>query len=526
LIITTAPKIRSTYNLRPEQSSVQAGPMSSPALPSRSTADNIRYFAQLVAGRGPAWRVDAIPEKRAWVSRGDLRPCWWSFRDRMAKKGLVLEEMHDRSAGTILEKLNLQRYRNPRSLDPVDEAKLGDIKQSLSPGMFIDDENPYGPTLGYLFAQWQREGLDFTACCHRMIDWAIAPPKSIADLEALEAMAPQHPLAPYFDREAVFEPVKDLAKPWAAEVGGARWELALNDFPEEFLFTLLVDGQPAGILNDLPSTWKRAGDKRKKPYFPPWGPQPEPVRIVVDAATWRERYEHDQCESVWKEIQALGDRVREPDYAAPLAELVDLFLCRSASNLETLIDRLRNEGFRFLGDDQVTDPPWQKPTERTIQWLEEFEGNGGRLPLVLRAWCERIGMVSFIGMHPVLCPVSDDPFATIARYADPMQVFGPESNWPHAVGGSGIESLELGYSKRVKALKADQDGGTEIRLPQDGGDCKMTELDRSEENGFWFSEYIRECFRWGGFPGWASYRKRPQRLEDLIRKLTAGLSPV
>jgi hypothetical protein len=222
---------------------------------------------------------------------------------------------------------------------------------------------------------------------------------------------------------------------------------------------------------------------------------------------------------VWSEIQSLGERVAEPLYATLLQEVVDRFTQRSIANLNLLVSRLSEEGFLFLGDDRVTNAPWDRPNESTRTWLHEFEKSAGFLPAILRAWWEQVGSVSFLGRHDFLCPVAEDPFGSV-RYADPMQIFPPSGD-PSA----NLDVLELGYSKRLKALAAEEDSGWEVRLPQRGGDCRVTEFGSSSK-GVWFSAHIRTCFEWGGFPGWAAYKRRPKQLDAMIAGLTEGLLPV
>lgn len=47
----------------------------------------------------------------------------------------------------------------------------------------------------------------------------------------------------------------ELRVAWA-EVDGARWELAVNDFPDEPAYTLFVDGRAVASFDDLPRAWR------------------------------------------------------------------------------------------------------------------------------------------------------------------------------------------------------------------------------------------------------------------------------
>jgi hypothetical protein len=50
----------------------------------------------------------------------------------------------------------------------------------------------------------------------------------------------------------------DAAYPWDAEVDGARWRIRLNGFPDEIMYTLIVDGKEARAFHDWPERWRRA----------------------------------------------------------------------------------------------------------------------------------------------------------------------------------------------------------------------------------------------------------------------------
>lgn len=49
----------------------------------------------------------------------------------------------------------------------------------------------------------------------------------------------------------------DLEMPWRATFGGRTLMLRMNDFPDETLYSLLVDGAVVGSFDDWPSVWTR-----------------------------------------------------------------------------------------------------------------------------------------------------------------------------------------------------------------------------------------------------------------------------
>ena len=55
----------------------------------------------------------------------------------------------------------------------------------------------------------------------------------------------------------VWRCVADVERPYAAEVGGARWRLVLGDFPAEPLYALEVEGTVVGTFDDWPAAWTR-----------------------------------------------------------------------------------------------------------------------------------------------------------------------------------------------------------------------------------------------------------------------------
>lgn len=44
---------------------------------------------------------------------------------------------------------------------------------------------------------------------------------------------------------------------YAAEVDGTRWLIRLGDFPDEPLYTLVIEGKAVLEFDDWPPTWRR-----------------------------------------------------------------------------------------------------------------------------------------------------------------------------------------------------------------------------------------------------------------------------
>ncbi|MEP6960733.1 MAG: hypothetical protein ABI995_01550 [Acidobacteriota bacterium] len=49
----------------------------------------------------------------------------------------------------------------------------------------------------------------------------------------------------------------DPLEPFQAEVGGDHCGVQINDFPDEDLYTLLINGEVAMRFSDWPESWKK-----------------------------------------------------------------------------------------------------------------------------------------------------------------------------------------------------------------------------------------------------------------------------
>jgi hypothetical protein len=58
-------------------------------------------------------------------------------------------------------------------------------------------------------------------------------------------------------RELSWHTTEDVDHPWTTEVAGQTWRVALNDFPDDFMYTLIIDDAIIGKFHEWPETWQR-----------------------------------------------------------------------------------------------------------------------------------------------------------------------------------------------------------------------------------------------------------------------------
>jgi hypothetical protein len=348
-------------------------------------------------------------------------------------------------------------------------------------------------------------------------------------------------------------------------------------------------------------------------------------------ASYLERYRQGECEQVWAELLALGGQIREPRLYAEALSVAHETMTRARANIELLVPRLTSLGYQFAHPDRVFVPA----DEEFRRLVADVERRAGPLPLSLRAWCDVVGEVNFIGSHPKLSTYLQSPsgeeigqgfLSLFAKHGGTAATTGPAQSpsgeeigqgflslfakhgrtaattspalWqaaeltqrllndviqrmktgqprspdveagvratkellegmqrPAAPAGPDVESDPLVVEPYFGDLeentedgehdedagetgpeesgpynviiapdathKTHQSGGSPycISFPDPAVDARL----QGDEDYGTFVEYLRTCFRWGGFPGLRASAKPPR---EELAYLTQGLSPL
>ena len=216
-----------------------------------------------------------------------------------------------------------------------------------------------------------------------------------------------------------------------------------------------------------------------------------------------DRYQSGEHKKVWSDLVAMDGAVREDPVVADVLAVAYETMQRVDANVRTLVQRLTAMEYVFDARPHVSSDSSVRKA------IADFEKEAGALPLSIRAFYEVVGEVNLIGAHPAIDPkgnsVAIDPLVVYA-FDEGLAEFDDEDEAPSAIT---IAPDDL--------HKANVSGGDSyaVAVPDPRADGELL----NERHSLFFVDYLRLCFRFGGFPGYEGKTDLPTELATL----SAGL---
>jgi hypothetical protein len=235
--------------------------------------------------------------------------------------------------------------------------------------------------------------------------------------------------------------------------------------------------------------------------FRRWPRLPEPrTPSYAGRRDFVSRYQAGEHEAVWRDLRSAGP-IEDASLQEEAMAVATLTMQRVRRNVAAVTERLQSAGYPF--HDFV--PPWSPPpidVARQITRIEDAAGGG--CPVSLRAFWSVVGEVSWKHAEDTETPDAPWEGVPIAE-ADPLCVYGPGSAWWSVE--EWLQQREKQHPEAVGPLevvlapdylhKANISGGLPyaIRMPSSVADPPF----ENEEHALPFVDYLRLCFRLGGF---------------------------
>lgn len=123
-----------------------------------------------------------------------------------------------------------------------------------------DEIHSYGPSLRHLCTERRLAGDSDQEVWDNILQWARHRPPmwEEEDRRKKKKLAYTTPeLGDRLTREVSWRDTDDVNYPWVTEVAGETWRVRLNDFPDEVMYTLIINDAVTGSFHDWPECWQR-----------------------------------------------------------------------------------------------------------------------------------------------------------------------------------------------------------------------------------------------------------------------------
>ena len=193
----------------------------------------------------------------------------WSAR--YSRRRQTLDGSYGRLGDRLGQQALIARYRAHDSADNRVPLWDADTRQYIAliygnsanqlDARSMEQPHAYGPSLRRLWVEAKQSGKSDQDACAAVVRWARHSPAVWAneDQRKKKGLAHLNPLlGSYLARALNWNITSDHDFPWKSHVEGAHWQVRLNDFPDDLMYTLIIDGNEIGSFHDWPETWRRA----------------------------------------------------------------------------------------------------------------------------------------------------------------------------------------------------------------------------------------------------------------------------
>lgn len=213
-----------------------------------------RKWEQEYAPQSYLWAVMVLA---AWMGRykrryDTIKGNYGQLADTIAQQALAMRQRTIDSAESALPNWG-EELQN--TIDMALKNTLNGFDVSS-----FDQPHGYGPSLRRLWLEGQRTIQPPADAWRHVLAWARHHPTAWAaeDQRKKRGAAYTNPaLGKWMARELTWRTTNHPEFPWAADADGDQLQVRLNDFPDDFMYSLLINETIIGDFHDWPENWQR-----------------------------------------------------------------------------------------------------------------------------------------------------------------------------------------------------------------------------------------------------------------------------
>lgn len=244
------------------------------------------------------------------------------------------------------------------------------------------------------------------------------------------------------------------------------------------------------------------------------------------------RYKNGECEQVVDEVLLMGKEAFHPKYSFEIDALFTEIFGRVAYNLDAIYEELKQIDYKFFNNKKYNSfTPRHKPlsnTEELLKRLSETVSIYGYVPLSLVYFYRIVGGVNFAWNY-------DEYPSILWEMADPIQVSSLDDLVSYVSDEYWKEDMkeyldDPTYGNAFLEISADDlhkdniSGGPpySIQITKEKSiDSKVL----NEANNTTFINYLRICFKYGGFPG-MEFQESSKSYDEFLINIQKILKPI